>query len=207
MSPRSTWSTSTFTTGTFMTTFMFGALVVYHHRRVQLEKRRLERETRTLEEQVQKQMALRQAERKGRIAAEKKLSQFLAKLPQKSATRTKRDEGCVVFEPIGHMKSSFIDRRGTPRQGLFSPSIKGLIQLQNHISPTTLCGLDDFSHIWVLFIFHENTNAVGRATKSTFPAKIKPPRLNHKVGIFSTRTPHRPNNIGMSLLKIEHVST
>jgi tRNA (Thr-GGU) A37 N-methylase len=59
----------------------------------------------------------------------------------------------------------------------------------------------------VLFVFHENTNlAKGKAPKTTFPAKIAPPRLGgKKVGLFSTRTPHRPNSVGLSVVKIEAV--
>lgn len=47
---------------------------------------------------------------------------------------------------------------GTPRQGLLAPSTKGRIEFQRNISPDTLIGLEVFSHVWVVFVFHKNTN-------------------------------------------------
>ena len=59
---------------------------------------------------------------------------------------------------------------------------------------------NEFSHCWVIFVFHENTNI-------NIKGKILPPRKKDgtKVGVFSSRSPHRPNNIGLSLCKIEEV--
>jgi tRNA-Thr(GGU) m(6)t(6)A37 methyltransferase TsaA len=63
--------------------------------------------------------------------------------------------------------------------------------------------LKDFSHVWVLFVFHENTNAGSGEVPS---AKIRPPRLyGKKVGCLSTRSPHRPNNIGLSVCAVRSV--
>jgi len=63
----------------------------------------------------------------------------------------------------------------------------------------SLVGLDAFSHVWVIFNFHLNKN-------KGIKAKVKPPRLNGlKTGVFSTRSPHRPNPIGLSLAKIESI--
>ncbi|CAK8683399.1 unnamed protein product [Clavelina lepadiformis] len=60
-------------------------------------------------------------------------------------------------------------------------------------------GLAEFSHLWIIFVFHLNGH---KSTK----AKVKPPRLNgQKTGVFSTRTPHRPNAIGLTLAKIDSV--
>uniref|UniRef100_A0A0A9XA89 Nef-associated protein 1 n=1 Tax=Lygus hesperus TaxID=30085 RepID=A0A0A9XA89_LYGHE len=58
-----------------------------------------------------------------------------------------------------------------------------------------------YSHIWVIFGFHRNTNIT-----SSIKAKITPPRLGIRVGIYATRTPHRFSNLGLSLVKIESIS-
>ena len=61
--------------------------------------------------------------------------------------------------------------------------------------------LSQFSHVWVLFIFHENTN-----DSDSHHAKIMPPRLGQRVGCLSTRSPHRPNPIGLSVCHIDRVN-
>ena len=66
-----------------------------------------------------------------------------------------------------------------------------------------LDGLDEFSHVFILFVFHENTN-VGKDSFST-NLKIVPPRKGKKVGVLSTRSPHRPNPIGLSVCKVEGI--
>ncbi len=63
----------------------------------------------------------------------------------------------------------------------------------------SLQGLAEFSHIWVIFHFHKNTNL-------TFQSKVHPPRLAGKsTGVFATRSPHRPNPVGLSVAKIEGI--
>lgn len=60
-------------------------------------------------------------------------------------------------------------------------------------------GLEQFSHVWILFVFHKNGHL-------SCKAKVQPPRLNGaKTGVFSTRSPHRPNAIGLTLAKLENV--
>lgn len=69
---------------------------------------------------------------------------------------------------------------------------------------SSLDGLASFSHCWLIFVFHANTNA--HKDTSSFKAKIRPPRMKGKsVGVFATRSPHRPNNIGLSTACIESV--
>jgi tRNA (Thr-GGU) A37 N-methylase len=92
--------------------------------------------------------------------------------------KKQQDEG-YVFQAIGYVKSCFADRRGTPRQGILVPSARAHIKLVASIPPSSLEYLDQFSHLWVIFVFHENTNVVKAAdskNRSTFPAKIAPPR-------------------------------
>jgi tRNA-Thr(GGU) m(6)t(6)A37 methyltransferase TsaA len=114
-------------------------------------------------------------------------------------------EGATTFRPIGTLHSAFRDRRGTPRQGCLVPHSTAFIEFFPHTNAiSSLEGLEDFSHVWVLGIFHENTN-IG---KSGIASKIKPPRKKgEKVGIYSTRTPHRHNPISLSLAKIDKIET
>lgn len=104
------------------------------------------------------------------------------------------------LEPIGIAQSCYLDKFGTPRQPGLVPEATAKIEIFKKFQPElSLQGLETFSHVWVLFLFHKNTN-------SGFSAKVHPPRLEGKtLGLFSTRTPHRPNPIGLSLVKLERV--
>lgn len=102
---------------------------------------------------------------------------------------------------IGIVHSPFKEKFSTPRQpGL--TSLESIIELTSPYNrEEALKGLEAFSHLWVLFLFHEN--------KETPSDKlvVRPPRLggNIKQGVFATRSPYRPNNIGMSLVKIKSI--
>ena len=108
--------------------------------------------------------------------------------------------------PIGYLRSPFIEKNGTPRQGVICPSVCAQLKLELHRHPGELNatyaleGLENFSHVWVLFLFDRDD--IGSGTKS----KIRPPRLDGvRTGLFSTRTPHRPNQIGLSLVKLDRI--
>jgi tRNA (adenine37-N6)-methyltransferase len=116
------------------------------------------------------------------------------------------------FPPIGILHSCFRECRGTPRQGSFAPTTRGYIQFEKSIPADSLDGLTDFTHVWIVFIFHQNTNlhhskrAHGSGGSHSFRSKIKPPKLQGKsVGVLATRTPHRPNAIGITLARVESV--
>lgn len=102
---------------------------------------------------------------------------------------------------IGVVQSCYPDKFGAPRQPGLAPDSKAFLRLDPKWQPAdSLQGLQDFSHLWVLFWFHKNNE------NSRFHAKVFPPRLQgEKTGVFSTRSPHRPNPIGLSLVKIERV--
>ncbi len=103
---------------------------------------------------------------------------------------------------IGHVESCYKDKFGTPRQPGLVPLAQGKIWIDSKWQPEiSLQGLQGFSYVWVVFLFHQNTN-------SRFHAKVHPPRLGgDSVGVFATRSPHRPNPIGLSLLKLESVQS
>lgn len=105
-----------------------------------------------------------------------------------------------TFQPIGHIETCFKERFGTPRQSGLVPSSWGILRLRSELNLTeALDGLEHFSHLWLVFVFHQNMN---KGVK----AKIHPPRLEgEKIGLYATRTPHRPNPIGLSAVKLEKI--
>jgi tRNA (Thr-GGU) A37 N-methylase len=104
---------------------------------------------------------------------------------------------------------------------MLAPHSRGIITFHEHkVSKDSILELQHFSHVFVVFVFHLNSNANVRQntfgndnnankkqhSKRQFPSKIAPPSLGgKKVGVFSTRTPHRPNPIGFSLCKLDKV--
>lgn len=106
----------------------------------------------------------------------------------------------MKITPIGTLESCYLDKFGTPRQPGLVPTSFGRIKIYPEWQPAdSLQGLEAFSHIWVLFHFHQNQ-------VSRFHAKVHPPRMSgDKIGVFATRSPHRPNPIGLSLVKLEKI--
>jgi len=102
------------------------------------------------------------------------------------------------FEPIATVKSVFTEKFGIPRQsGLCPASTAGIVFPLNRFNEDALSNLDGYSHLWVIFYFHS-------LKKSPDKAKIRPPRLggNQYAGVFSSRSPYRPNPIGLSLVEL-----
>lgn len=105
------------------------------------------------------------------------------------------------FESIGVVQSPFKDKFGIPRQPGLVSQAKGIIKINEDPDlKTALRSLEEFSHIWIVFVFHEHGG------KSWKPS-IRPPRLggNQKVGVLSSRSPHRPNPIGLSAVTLEKI--
>lgn len=108
-----------------------------------------------------------------------------------------------TFEPIAHIETNLSGKFGLPRQFGVIPDLCGKIVFRQDLRNTdALRGLEEFSHIWVIWVFSESEKA-DRPVALT----VRPPRLggNIRKGIFATRSPYRPNNIGMSALKIEKI--
>ena len=107
----------------------------------------------------------------------------------------------MKLQEIGVFHSCFKEKFGTPRQSGLSPSAYGTIAIRCPFSREEMFkGLHTFSHIWVIFGFHS-------LKSSSFKTTVRPPRLggNKKVGVFATRSPYRPNPLGLSLLKLEAI--
>lgn len=106
-----------------------------------------------------------------------------------------------LFEPIGTLKSAFTEKFGIPRQSMMVTAARGVLKLnENAEFHLALKHLEKFSHIWIIYVFHQHMEKGWRPT-------IRPPRLDapRKVGVFASRSPHRPNPIGMSAVILDHI--
>lgn len=104
-----------------------------------------------------------------------------------------------TLTPIGFIDTPFSQKFGIPRQSHALSLAKGQICFTKHINVANACrGLEAFSHLWLSFIFHEHIDKPWSDT-------VRPPRLggNERVGVFASRATHRPNPIGLSLVKNE----
>lgn len=106
-----------------------------------------------------------------------------------------------AFEKIAVIRTDFPEKFGIPRQSGIVKNLKGRIVFEpKYRDVSALRGLEDFSHLWILWEFSEN---VGKAWSPT----VRPPRLggNKRMGIFATRSPFRPNPIGLSCVKLDGI--
>ena len=104
------------------------------------------------------------------------------------------------MKPVAHIETDFPTKFGVPRQSSLVKGLKGRIVFEpDYRNPEALRGLEGFSHIWLLWDFSE-----ARASNSKFKATVRPPRLggNRRIGVWATRSPFRPNNIGLSSVRI-----
>lgn len=109
------------------------------------------------------------------------------------------------IEPIGYIHTCFVEKFGVPRQSRMVNQARGVIKLHPDFSdPDTVLGLAEFSHVWVIFLFHKIQTAFHQ---EKWRPTVNPPGLNapQKVGVFASRSPHRPNPIGMSAVKLESI--
>jgi tRNA (adenine37-N6)-methyltransferase len=116
---------------------------------------------------------------------------MLSSLPQTPAVS-------VIVRPIGIIRSCYPEKFGIPRQpGLVKSSSARLHMLEPFNRLEMFKGLERFSHVWLHFLFHET---VAEGWKRT----IRPPWLGgrEKVGIFASRSPHRPNHLGLSAVRL-----
>lgn len=101
--------------------------------------------------------------------------------------------------PIAHIESPFHEKFGIPRQSGLVPEIRAKIIFEpEYAVPEALRGLEGYSHIWLIWGFH-------KAERDTWSPTVRPPRLggNKRVGVFATRSPFRPNSIGLSVVRLE----
>lgn len=105
------------------------------------------------------------------------------------------------IEIIGTVYNDYNEKFGIPRQsGLAKSVISKIVFKKEYASREFFKGIDQFTHIWLIWLFSET---VGKSINAT----VRPPKLggNERMGVFATRSPFRPNNIGMSSVKIEKI--
>ena len=107
-----------------------------------------------------------------------------------------------VLHPIAHIQSDFADKFGIPRQSGLVDALRARIVFEpDYRDPSAFRGLEQFSHIWLVWQFT-------RAVRDKWSPTVRPPRLggNTRVGVFATRSPFRPNPIGLSCVRLEAVT-
>lgn len=110
-------------------------------------------------------------------------------------------ENYVNIQPIGYICTDFKEKFGIPRQSGRAPALKAQIILHKpYRNPDAFRGIEGFSHLWLLFDF-------SAVRSEGWSATVRPPRLggNTRVGVFASRSPFRPNHIGLSCVKLEGV--
>ena len=105
------------------------------------------------------------------------------------------------FTPIAYLHTCYDEKFGIPRQsGIVKDAWGELTFTPEYRNIDSLRGLEGFSHLWLIFIFHQ-------AKLEQWKPTVRPPRLggNAKVGVFASRSPFRPNPIGMSCVEIDQI--
>lgn len=109
----------------------------------------------------------------------------------------------MEMHPIAHMRSDFPTKFGIPRQSGLVEELRSMIVFEpEYRSEDALRGIEDFSHLWLIWQF-------SKAVREGWSPTVRPPRLggNTRMGVFATRSPFRPNNLGLScvrLLEVKH---
>ena len=109
----------------------------------------------------------------------------------------------MEIKPIARIQTDFSEKFGVPRQAGLAPSLTGKIVFEpEYRNVRAVKELDGFSHIWLIWEFSQ-------CSDSKFSPTVRPPRLggNRRVGVFASRSPFRPNRLGLSCVKIEKIET
>ena len=109
----------------------------------------------------------------------------------------------ILMRPVAHIRSDFPTKFGIPKQSGLSKALEArVVFCPEYRSADAVRGLEEFSHIWLLWQF----SAAVREGE-TFSPTVRPPRLggNKRVGVFASRSPFRPNHIGLSCVKLERI--
>ncbi len=105
------------------------------------------------------------------------------------------------FKAIGHIRSDFDSKFGIPRQSGLVEELRSVLVFEpEYRDENALRGLEEFSHIWVIWDFSE-------AHRDSWSPTVRPPRLggNERLGVFATRSPFRPNPIGLSCVRLVEI--
>lgn len=108
----------------------------------------------------------------------------------------------MELKTIAHLRSDFPEKFGIPRQSGLVDSVARIVFTPEYRNPDALRGLEQYSHLWIIWQFSE-------AVRDEWSPTVRPPRLggNKRMGVFATRSPYRPNPIGLSSVKIERIES
>ena len=107
----------------------------------------------------------------------------------------------MILTPIARIRTDFGSKFGVPRQSGVVPQLTATIVFEpEYRNPDALRGIEDFSHLWLVWHFSE-------VKQEGWSPTVRPPRLggNARMGVFATRSPYRPNPIGLSCVRLEQV--
>ena len=110
----------------------------------------------------------------------------------------------IIMRPVAHIRSDFASKFGIPRQSGLVPSLTARVVFEEEFcNPEALRGIEGYSHLWLLWRF----SASVPPADAPFSPTVRPPRLggNVRVGVFASRSPFRPNSIGLSCVELEKV--
>ena len=106
----------------------------------------------------------------------------------------------ITIKPVAYIKNAYKEKFGVPRQSGLAPSVKSEIVLcEEYTDENIIRGIEQYSHLWLVWGFSKNDGQ--------WSPTVRPPRLggNKRVGVFATRSPFRPNGLGLSCVKLEEV--
>ena len=110
-------------------------------------------------------------------------------------------EQVFPMQVVARIRSDFSSKFGVPRQSGLVDALEAAVVFEPEFrNPDAVRGLESFSHIWLIWAFHQ-------AVRDTWSPTVRPPRLggNVRMGVFATRSPFRPNPIGLSSVRLERV--
>lgn len=105
------------------------------------------------------------------------------------------------IKPIAYIRTDFTEKFGIPRQSGRASSLEGkIVFLPEYRNPDALRGLEGFSYIWLIFDF-------SKSHRKEWSPTVRPPRLggNRRIGVFASRSPFRPNPLGLSSVRLERI--
>ena len=109
----------------------------------------------------------------------------------------------MIINPIAYIRTEFPEKFGIPRQSGLAENLQARIVFEPmYRNPDALRGLEGFSHIWLIWEFSANSHIEGK-----WQPTVRPPRLggNGHMGVFATRSPFRPNPLGLSCVEVERI--
>ena len=114
----------------------------------------------------------------------------------------------IPMHIIAHIETAFPSKFGIPRQsGLVEELCGRVVFTEEYRRPEALKRIEEFSHLWLIWQFSQNFKNADASSSQSWSPTVRPPRLggNKRVGVFATRSPNRPNAIGLSSVEIESI--